>query len=470
MDSLKSPWVHQLKRTRPLHVLETDLVADICIIGGGISGVMSAYQILKQTDRNVVLIDSHEIGHGATGHNAGQLVDELERSVASLVEEFGLEKTIAGLKCVHSGWNILEEVFEDAKLSVPYSTFEGYSLYSTRKQIHDQLVDIALMHQGGMNPKKMYISEDHIDTLAIPDIYSEFYQTIPHESVLSIGETLNPVYIAAFPSKRGCLNSALVVEQLVTYLTKAYSSDRFKVFENTRVDTITLEKHTVAIEVGDSKKTICAHKLLLCTNGFENFKIRDLDQKIDHKFHKNVKGVVGYMYAQTENIDHTPSAFAYCDTNYDEIKEITFREKIDPSTDVAYGGDYVYTTRRPYDLGHEEAKNLFCLGGKAKIFEDSRLYTKEHFYHPSIKQEYRDFIAENFVPKTTDVGHKEFVWHGLMGYTKNGVRMVGYEKRNSLIMYNLGCNGVGILPAVWSATRIANLLLGDMSESMFDPK
>ena len=54
MDNLKSPWVHQLNRVRPIHTLEHDMIADICIIGGGISGIMAAYQILKMTDRKVV--------------------------------------------------------------------------------------------------------------------------------------------------------------------------------------------------------------------------------------------------------------------------------------------------------------------------------------------------------------------------------------------------------------------------------
>lgn len=470
MEHLKSPWVHQLRRTRPIQKLESDLIADICIVGGGISGIMSAFQILKRTDRNVVIIESHEIGHGATGYNAGQLVDELERSVSSLVEEFGLKKTIDGLQSIHSSWKILEEIFEETKLPVPYSTFEGCALYSTRKQIHEQLVNIALMHQGGMNPKKMYISEKHIENLAIPSIYADFYHCIPHEAILSLGDTINPIFIAAFPSKRGCLNSALLVEHLAHYLIKEFTSSRCKIFEQTAVSSITLEKNIVAIEVGDNQKTICAQKILLCTNGFENFKINDTDSAINFAFHKNVKGLVGYMYAETEIIDHNPSALAYCDPTYDTPNEIAFKNNINPEVDVAYGGNYVYTTRRPYDLGHMEPKNLFCVGGKARVFEDSTLYKKEHVYNPEIKKEYQQFIAQNFAPKKQDDTHKEFIWHGLMGYTRNGVRMVGFEKRNDLIMYNVGCNGVGILPAVWSGVRIANLLLGDKSESMFDPK
>ena len=161
---LKSPWVSQLVRARPIYMLETDLVADICIIGGGVSGIMSAYQILKNTNRSVVVVEAHEIGHGATGHNAGQLVSELERSVQSLVEEYGLEKTSDLLMSIGSAWNILEETMRDAGLNIPYSTFEGYDVYATKKQIHDQLIDISLMYQAGLTPKKMYISQEHIHT------------------------------------------------------------------------------------------------------------------------------------------------------------------------------------------------------------------------------------------------------------------------------------------------------------------
>ncbi|MES2623510.1 MAG: FAD-binding oxidoreductase [Patescibacteria group bacterium] len=470
MENLKSPWVHQLVRSRPIYTLETDVVADICIIGGGISGIMSAYQILKNTNRNVVIVDSHEIGHGATGHNAGQLVEELERSVASLVEEFGLEKTIDGLKSVHSAWNTLEEIMQEAGLTVPYSTFVGYSMYSTKKQIHEKLIDIALMHQGGMNPKKLYISAEHVKDLHIPQIYAEYYQTIPHESVLSIGETINTDYIAAFPNKRGCLNSALLTEQLATYLVATYTCDRCKIYEKTSVASVHLEKKIVAIQTIENNKTICAKNILLCTNGFEKFTITDLDNKIDHKFHKNVKGVVGYMLGRTEEIDKTPSAFAYCDYGYDIINPEALRRNINIEKDIAYGGDYTYTTRRPFDIGHEESKNLFCIGGKAQVLEDSSVYGKEHTYLPDIKDQYDAFIRDNFPIRVKEVGHKEFIWHGLMGYTHNGVRMVGYEKKNSLLMYNLGCNGVGILPAIWSGKRISDLLLGDTSVSMFDPK
>jgi glycine/D-amino acid oxidase-like deaminating enzyme len=424
---LKSPWVSQLVRSRPVYMLETDLVADICIIGGGVSGIMSAYQILKNTDRSVVVVEAKEIGHGATGHNAGQLVSELERSVQSLVEEYGLEKTSDLLVSIASAWNILEETMRDAGLNIPYSTFEGYDVYTTKKQVHDQLVDISLMYQAGLTPKKMYISQEYVRMLDIPDVYNPYYEVIPHASLLSLSQTIDTDYIAAYPHKKGCLNSAVLVEQLTAYLVQTYSIDRFKIYEKTHITSIHLDRDVAAIATTYGK-TIAANLVMLCTNGFENFTIYDLDNKINHTFHKHVKGVVGYMLAQTEEIDQTPSAFMYCDKNYDDINPDSKKYHIDSTKDVAYGGDYVYTTRRPYDIGHEEPKNLFCIGGKATIIEDSSIYDKTHEYNPQVKAEYEKFIEKTFEYKKPEPNHKKFMWHGLMGYTANGLRMVGFEK------------------------------------------
>jgi glycine/D-amino acid oxidase-like deaminating enzyme len=63
-----------------------------------------------------------------------------------------------------------------------------------------------------------------------------------------------------------------------------------------------------------------------------------------------------------------------------------------------------------------------------------------------------------------------FQWQGLMGYTPNNIRRIGFEPRNSALLYNLGCNGVGMLPSVYGGKRIAQLLSGiHLPPSIFDP-
>jgi glycine/D-amino acid oxidase-like deaminating enzyme len=57
-----------------------------------------------------------------------------------------------------------------------------------------------------------------------------------------------------------------------------------------------------------------------------------------------------------------------------------------------------------------------------------------------------------------------------MGYTESRVRLVGFEPMNPVLMYNLGCNGVGFLPSIAGGYRIAALTVGgDVGPSIFDP-
>jgi hypothetical protein len=51
------------------------------------------------------------------------------------------------------------------------------------------------------------------------------------------------------------------------------------------------------------------------------------------------------------------------------------------------------------------------------------------------------------------------------------MRVIGHEPKNPLLMYNLGCNGVGILPSIYGAWKIAKLINGEkFPESIFDPR
>ncbi len=465
MYPLKSPWTYQLNRTRPLFTLETDTESDICIIGGGVSGALTAYNILKYTKHKVILIDAYQVGHGATGHNAGQLVAELERSIASLVQEYGLEDTIETLRSVDAAWIMLEEIIRDTNLTTPYSTFVGYDVYTTKKQVHSQLADISLAHEGGLHSRRMYISSEHIDSLDIPDRYKPYYEVVPHTSILSLADTINPEYIAAYPLRKGCLNSAVFTEQLITFLIETYGIERVQVYEQTPITDLDLHKGHAELKT-EQGKNIKAKKVILCTNGFEHFTIRDKHNELDMNFHKHVKGNIGYMMAQTEEVGKNPSATAYLEAEYDEDTGHSDTDK-----DIVYSNEYVYTTRRPYDLGKEEPKNLFCIGGKGLPIEDTTAYSREHEYGEMIKTEYDQFIAEHFKPiDSLGKEQKQFFWHGLMGYTSNGLRMVGFEPKNHVLMYNLGCNGIGIMPAIWAGKRIASLLNGDTSKSLFDPK
>ncbi|MFJ7882706.1 NAD(P)/FAD-dependent oxidoreductase [Pseudomonas sp. NPDC096917] len=54
-------------------VLQGERVADVCVVGGGFSGLNTALE-LAERGMSVVLLEAHKIGWGASGRNGGQLI------------------------------------------------------------------------------------------------------------------------------------------------------------------------------------------------------------------------------------------------------------------------------------------------------------------------------------------------------------------------------------------------------------
>ena len=81
------------------------------------------------------------------------------------------------------------------------------------------------------------------------------------------------------------------------------------------------------------------------------------------------------------------------------------------------------------------------------------------------------FIRPILAPGRPEPLRFDYLWHGLMGYTDGRVRVVGAEPRNPVLLYNLGCNGVGFLPSISGGRRVARLLAGErLAPSLFDPR
>ncbi|GFR49072.1 hypothetical protein Agub_g11099, partial [Astrephomene gubernaculifera] len=69
-------------------------VADVVIIGGGISGVSAAYHLRKlRPDLQVVLLEARQLSHGATGRNGGLLWPALNAPWCRTVARYGASET-----------------------------------------------------------------------------------------------------------------------------------------------------------------------------------------------------------------------------------------------------------------------------------------------------------------------------------------------------------------------------------------
>lgn len=444
-----SPWLFELKNKRKTYTFDKySEKNEAIIVGGGIAGVMTAYYLLNLTKKKVVLLESHTIASGATGHNAGQLTAYLEKPFEELVEEYGETLAIEGQKDINSAWELLEEIKNVTNLETSLHIFEGLSGCVSAEPVYTHLKNRFLRPQVSHQKEFCLIADDCPFLDAIPSIFADLYTIVPRRVILDLLETKNTAYCAAFTAKKGCMNSAMFCEEVLKYLLKKYPQ-RFQVYENTQVTEVLLNKNDAQIIVNKEVR-LNAERVILCTNGFRGIKIINNGGKtISTDLHEALHGKIGFMKAYTFKDNKKPIAISYYNKGTD---------------------DYFYLTRRPSTFSADSNHNLVSVGGPEHFLADKQVYTRDWIYPEKVLQKIDTFIEQTRINEFK--GHYEhvFIWHGLMGYTKKGLRLIGPEKHNPVLMYNLGCNGVGILPSIYGGKKIALFFNNQVHKSsIFDP-
>jgi glycine/D-amino acid oxidase-like deaminating enzyme len=447
-----SPWIHQLDKTRTVQKLAHDAETDVVIIGAGIAGVSTAFFLLKQTEKKVMILEGYKMGHGATGHNAGHLVSYFERPFREIIAEFGLEMACQGQRDIDSAWGLIEEMYTEAGLDIPIVRFTSYAGLSTKQQILGHLENDYLRRSGGFHTKPVEILED-VDFLhEIPEKYHKLFSLIPREEIVLKLETFDPQYIAVLSSQKGVMNSALFCQEVVGYLLEHYK-DRFVIYEHTPVVKVVLHEDKVIVDA--EKYTVEGGEVVLCTNGFENIDILSAKgPTVNTRFHHNINGVVGFMSGYLEPHTGIPAAISYY-------------QKEDLGITNNPGEPYFYVTRRPYEYENNQKHNLICIGGPDVALEHRSKYDRDHKFSETAREQINGFVRRTY-DKKEDLEYI-FMWHGVMGYTKNLLRMVGRDPNYARLYYNLGCNGVGLLPSIFGGSKVARQIKGEEFEpSIFD--
>ena len=103
--------------------LEGKISADVCIVGGGFSGINTAIE-LRQRGLSVVLLEAKRIGWGASGRNGGELIRGIGHDPAQFINEIGQEGVSAiqqmGFEAVEIVRNRIQTHHIDCDLQMGY--------------------------------------------------------------------------------------------------------------------------------------------------------------------------------------------------------------------------------------------------------------------------------------------------------------------------------------------------------------
>ncbi len=425
--------------------LQSDLSCDIAVIGAGISGVATLYYLLTCTELSVALFERNLIASGATGHNGGLPTIHIERSISELIDEFGsdlvgqiyrdMEEANDALFAIHEQIGFLENLVPLSAARLGFYSFSSFIDWLEREQLY---------LQAGRERWSYWLLNEEELIENVPETYRDWVSFVSQEEILAALETKDRdcIAIGIPPEPRVRMNSALFCDRVLQYLAKQFSSRCF-IYENTEISHIDLGKDRQVLQHALGR--VITNDLVLCTNAYTGFSIFDSQrQKPVTKLRKAVFPREGYLAAYTTSLpDNSLLVFLGEEISHPDAP-------------------YWYLSAAPLTRGAKES--IACLGGPE--------YTLSHIEQGGMHTEASLVLMQQFCTKHYGGSFPSFpyFWHGTMGYTQTGLRWVGQDLDHPHLWYNLGCNGIGILPALAGAKRIARQMGGEsLAPSLFDP-
>lgn len=140
-------WLTDLNHPLLLHTSDLPTSSDAVVIGGGLTGVSTAYW-LSCLGVGVTLLDRSHLSSGATGRNGGHIVYGSNQSFATSVQAIGLEPTLALWDFTKTSVKWMGQLVEDHRIDcdLRFTPWVTFALTAEQEQNLRESYDLMVPH------------------------------------------------------------------------------------------------------------------------------------------------------------------------------------------------------------------------------------------------------------------------------------------------------------------------------------
>jgi len=258
-----SPWISN-DSSHPN--LNRNVTTDVAIIGGGISGIATAYYLLENTSKKVCILEAQSLTSGATGNNAGQAINGFECGYFHIYKTYGQASVIEAFNACETGKYELLRIIRELKLQCDVQECESIVTFNNieflidsiqEQYVVNKILDINLIHVVPISVAGLISEKFKEFVLITSDI--EFLQLVKYQ--YNISENVIGILIYF---KSLLLDSKKFSLLLSKYMLSKFN-DRVEFFEKSEVKEILIEEQTKLLA---NNHVVTTHELILCTNAY----------------------------------------------------------------------------------------------------------------------------------------------------------------------------------------------------------
>lgn len=269
----KSLWTAESAETN-YPKLNKNEKTDICIIGGGIAGAVTAYLLTKQ-GRNVIVIEKEKIGAGVTSNSTAKLTSQHELFYKYLVDNYGENIAKKYLESNEEGIKLAEKIINEEKIDCDYEKKDAYVFATSENELKKVKQEVNVLKQIGYNA-------EFVDNINIP-----------------VEKCLGAIKFR----DQAQFNSRKYTIELLNKVNKMGG----KIYENSKVINIAKKDESYIIETKDycidcNKVIICTHYPIKNFPGMYFIKMyQDKSYVIAVEIEKINKDIVNGMFIKSDN-------------------------------------------------------------------------------------------------------------------------------------------------------------------------
>ncbi|KAF2146545.1 uncharacterized protein K452DRAFT_282719 [Aplosporella prunicola CBS 121167] len=241
-------WIHlePYKNHPRFPKLEQDIETDVCIVGSGIAGISTAYELVVR-GHNVVMIEAREVLSGETGRTSGHLSNALDDGYEQIEKKHGFEGAKQAAES-HS-WALARvgEISEKLGIKCEYRQLPGYEIsqYPKGQKEHDD--EIKELKSEVEKAKSLGLNVEYRDNFVVKGWDGAIDQ---RDAVIFQKQ-------ATFHPTQYLIGILKWLKEQPNF--QCYTHTRMASLEEKGIEVLGMGRKTVKVETIDGKTITCSH-------------------------------------------------------------------------------------------------------------------------------------------------------------------------------------------------------------------
>jgi len=214
----KSIWIDSIDDIEIEHKsLEENIETDICIVGGGLTGLSTAYYLSKE-GRKVTILEKYKICNHVSGNTTAKITSQHDLFYKYLIDSMGIEKAKKYLDANEEAIKNIEEIINNEEIECDFEKQDAYIFTQSNQDVEKILEEVKAVSLLGKE--------------------CEYLEEIPISNIL---KKMNNVKAAIKFKNQAQFNSC----KYAMGLKNAIIENKGEIYENSKV---------LDIKKGDNKK------------------------------------------------------------------------------------------------------------------------------------------------------------------------------------------------------------------------